>query len=233
MLLTANEETTATRMECEKCPKTFTRKSDLKRHTKQVHQEQKLHQCGICSKTFARKQHKEWHLRVCSMKGGDAIQEKVCSEEKVYKTIPHLSFTPVKGQTAFGGVFTDWSITYPDEYQSVDPVTLLNKSVHAMKDIIIAHNKKYTKRLKFVMSIHVVFQQGCDPTVKTEPSVVLHSSPFEVFLATDIEEVLDKAAEQLFEMIENYEGVGSGWVLDYLEKLDTSITSAYTGVDCK
>ena len=215
--------------QCEKCPKMFTRKDNLYQHMRQVHNKYKLYQCEICSKTFARKQHKDWHLRVCSMKGGDAIQEND-STVKAYKTIPHLSFTPVKGKTAFGGVFTDWSITYPDDYESVDPVTLLNKSVHAMKDIIIAHNKKYTKRLKFVMSIHVVFQQGCDPTVKTEPSVVLPSSPFEVFLATDIEETLDKAAEQLFEMIENYEGLGSGWMLDYLERLDTSITSAYTGL---
>ena len=225
-MLQAVDEETATRMEnhqCHKCPKTFTEKKKLNRHDRSFHNEQKLHQCGICQKTFARKQHKDWHLRVCSMKVGGTVQESE-DPEKTYKTIQNLAFTPVKGKTAFGGVFTDWSITYPDDYQLVDPVILLNKSVHAMKDIIIAHNKKYTKRLKFVMSIHVVFQQGCDLTVKTIPSVVLHSSPFEVFLATDIEEVLDKAAEQLFEMIENYEGVGSGWVLDYLEKLDTSIT---------
>ena len=80
------------------------------------------------------------------------------------------------------------------------------------------------------MSIHVVFEHGCDSTVKTEPPVVLHSSPFEVWLATDVEEVLEKAAEKLFEMIENYEGCGSGWVIDYLEQLDTTITSAYTGL---
>ena len=75
------------------------------------------------------------------------------------------------------------------------------------------------------MSIHVIFQQGCDMTVTTEPPVVLHSSPYTVYLATDLGKVLKKAAEQLFEMIENYKGVGSGWVLDYLEQLDTSITS--------
>ena len=158
------------------------------------------------------------------MKGGDAIQESE-APEKTYKTIPNLTFTPVNG-----GVFTDWSITYPDDYQLVDPIILLNKSVQAMKDIIIAHNKKYTKRLKFVMSIHVVFQQGCDSTVKTEPSVVLYSSPFEVWFSTNLDEILDKAAKQLFEMIENYEGVGSGWVIDDLERLDTIITSAYTGL---
>ena len=192
-MLDVDGETIAARMEnyqCAKCPRTFTKKRNLYRHDRSFHNEQKLHQCEICSKTFARKQHKDWHLRVCSMKVGDVIQEND-SPVKTYKTIPNLTFTPVKGKTAFGGVFTDWSITYPDYYQLVDPVILLNKSVHAMKDIIIAHNKKYTKRLKFVMSIHVVFQQGCDPTIKTEPSVVLHSSPFEVFLATDIEEVLE------------------------------------------
>ena len=224
MLLAADEET-ITIMECEKCSKTFTRKSDLKRHITQVHDEKKLYQCGICSKRFSRKQHKEWHLRVCSMKVGGTIQEKSCDEEKVYKTISNLTFTPMKGKTAFGGIFTDWSIVYPDDYQLIDPIILLNKSVQDMKDIIIAHNKKYTKRLKFLMSIHVVFEQGCDSTIKTEPPVVLHSSPYKVLLVTNIEKVLDNVATQLFEMIESYEGVGSGWTFDRLEQLDTSITS--------
>ena len=50
------------------------------------------------------------------------------------------------------------SITYPDDYQLVDPVILLNISAQAMKDIIIAHNKKHTKRLSLdwiILDLHI------------------------------------------------------------------------------
>ena len=50
------------------------------------------------------------------MKVGDEIQENE-APEKAYKTIHNLTFTPVKGKTVFGGVFTDWRITYPNDYQ--------------------------------------------------------------------------------------------------------------------
>ena len=205
---------------CEKCTKVFTMKKNLNQHIRSVHEEQKLHECGICQKKFARKQHKELHLKTCSMKVQGGMLRS-----KSYKPIANLKFSPMQGKTAFGGVFADWMIEYPDDYRLVDPIVLLRESVQAMKDIILDHNKKHTKRLKFTMSIHVVFEYASDPEVKTEPSVVLTTAPFTIYLATDIDESLKDATEKLYKMIEDYEGCGSGWVIAYLERLDTSITS--------
>ena len=44
--------------------------------------------------------------------------------------------------------------------------------------------------LKFNMSIHVAFEQATDPSIVTEPAVVLVSEQFEVYADTDITELL-------------------------------------------
>lgn len=205
---------------CEKCSKTFTAKKNLYQHVRVVHEEQKLHKCGICQKTFARKSHKEMHLKTCSMKvNGGALSVKT------YKDVPNLQFSPVRRKSAFGGCFADWKIHFPEDYNLVAPITLLSAAVKAMKDIIYKHLYEHTKTLKFTMSIHVVFEQAKDPEVKTVPPVVLTTSPYSVYVATDLDTCLDDAAHELYRLIEEYEGYGSGWVIDYLDRLDTNITS--------
>ena len=141
-----------------------------------------------------------------------------------------LKFSPTLRKSAFGGCFADWMIYFTDDYYLVDPIILLQTAAKAMKEIILKHNNKYTKRLKFTMSIHVVFERGCIPEVKTEPPVVLTIDPYEVYLSTNLDECLHDAAEELFKLIEEYEGCGSGWIIDHLDRLDTTITSAYTGL---
>ena len=101
----------------------------------------------------------------------------------------------------------------------------MKNSTAAMKDIILQHNTSQTKRLKYTMSIHVVFEKAADPEIKTEPPVVLTTSPRVVYLGTDIDKALGNTADDLLNRIEEYEGVGSGWIIDYFVRLDTGIYS--------
>ena len=75
------------------------------------------------------------------------------------------------------------------------------------------------------MSAHVIFQQGTDSKVKTEPSVVLTADPITVYITTDLDERLQESAQEIMELIENYEGVGSGWVYDRFIRMDISLNS--------
>ena len=211
-----------TNHKCVKCSKTFTEKRNLTRHVKSIHENQNPYECGICSRTFSRKQHKELHLRTCSgnvnIQGGKLYV-------KSYKTIPNLKFSPTLRQSAFRGIASDWMIYFPEDYYMVDPTILLKEATNTMKGIIMNQLYKHTKKLKFTMSIHVVFEKANDPEVKTVPPVVLTTHPYIVYLGTDIDNCLNDAAEDLFKRIENYEGCGSGWVIDHLVRLDTGIYS--------
>ena len=212
----------ATTFNCNECEKTFNRNDNLKQHIRHVHEKLKPHQCAICSKSFSRKQLKDYHVRTCSRKVTSSIEQ---SERPVKKNMHQLSFTPVKRWSGFEGIATEWSIYYPKEYNLCDHITLLESSALAMKDIIQKQLYEKTMRLKYTMNIHVVFTKAVDPEVKTEPPVVIWTYPTTVYLGTDLENSLILDANELYSKIEAYEGMGSGWVIDYLVRLDTEIYS--------
>ncbi len=205
---------------CAICSKTFTRSDNLKQHIDQVHGECGKHQCGICQKKFARKQHKEWHMRTCPrrVQGGEI-------KRKNYTLAKDLKFSPQFRIAAFGGIIAEWTIIIPDDYQMIDPNILLLEALRSMKTIIMKHLHDHTKKLKYTISEYVVFHHGCDPEVTTEPPVVLTTDPVSVYMATDLDHCFKESTEELMELIENYEGVGSGWVYDHFQRIDFSLTS--------
>ena len=211
-----------TTFNCNECEKTFSNKKNLNRHTRHVHEKLKPHQCGICFKTFSRKQNRDHHLRSCS-RNISAPGEQV--ERNVKEKTHELRFTPIKRSSGFGGLITEWCIYYPKEYRFCDHITLLKSSALAMKDIIQKQLYQEKLRLKYTMNIHVVFTKPIDLEVKTEPPVVLWTDPTTVYVATDLEKCLIDDAKVLYNKIEEYEGIGSGWIIDYLVRLDTSIFS--------
>ena len=136
-----------------------------------------------------------------------------------------LRFTPILRSSGFEGIATEWTIYHPEQYRFCDHITLLESSALAMKDIIQKQLYSYKFRLKYTMNIHVVFTKAVDPEAKTEPPVVLWTYPTTVYLGTDLENCLILDANELYSKIEEYEGIGSGWVIDYLVRLDTEIYS--------
>ena len=185
---------------CEICDpvKTFTRRADLKRHVKQVHEKEKRYKCGICQKEFARKAHKDFHHQVCLYK----VNSGHCK----------IEFTPVH-------VSTDWKVDIPADYHAVAPYPLLREAINAFRDPILKYNVAHMQKLKFTVSAYVVFQQASDPEIKTEPPVVLTTNRWIVYPGTDDRKQLNRAYDDLVRGIEGYEGTGSGWVIDYLNSL--------------
>ena len=136
-----------------------------------------------------------------------------------------LKFTPIHQSSGFRGIVTEWQIYYPEEYRLCDHMILLKTSALAMKNIIQKQLYEKTSRLKYTMNIHIVFTKAVAPEVKTEPPVVLWTNPRTVYAATDLDKCIKDDAKVLYNKIEDYEGIGSGWIIDYLVRLDTSIYS--------
>ena len=65
--------------------------------------------------------------------------------------------------------------------------------------------------------------QATDESIVTFPPVVLVTDQMEVYHDTDVDELLTKCAVALGDRIVSYEGNGSGWVVDKLIWLDTTI----------
>ena len=205
---------------CEQCTKAFTEKRNLTRHINDVHEKQKIHECGICQKQFTRKRNKELHLKHCS---GKRIPQATI-QDRTYKTANDLTFNVTLRQSAFGGCFSDWMIVYPQDYYFIEPIVLLKASTKSMKSTLINHLREH-KQFKFRMVIHVNFIKATNPDVQTVPPVVLTTTPHTVWPATDIDEELDAVPNELMLNIEEYEAFGSGWIIDHLVRFDTIITS--------
>ena len=214
--------------ECGICQKKFSRKS---------HKDMHLRICSrnvACGKTFTAEETTETAGGSVPLPAEKVKEPTVLGmtrdvwekKENVEKRVPNLRFTPVLLQSAFGGCFADWTIRFPVDYDRIDLRILLSESTLAMRDTILDTLWAHTKVLKFTMAVHVVYMQGTDPDVKTDPPVVLHTGSSDmIVVATDMYECLNGMAQQLYEMIETYEGNGSGWVFDRLVRLDTNIAS--------
>ena len=73
------------------------------------------------------------------------------------------------------------------------------------------------------MSIHVNFEKAVDPSIVTIPPAVRVAEQFEVYIDTDNGDLLREASKQLQNLIENYEGTGSGWIISNLAALNTTV----------
>ena len=51
---------------CERCPKEFADRADLRCHIKAVHEERNIYSCGICSQIFSRKQRRAYCEKTCA-----------------------------------------------------------------------------------------------------------------------------------------------------------------------
>eukprot|EP00111_Clytia_hemisphaerica_P010629 TCONS_00031064-protein len=77
-------------------------------------------------------------------------------------------------------------------------------------------NNKKQKGVKGIVSLFVVFCKADRKEVKTNPPICLKSEPFTILEATDVEEALRTATDQINDSLEKFIRNGSGWVLDHL-----------------
>ena len=212
-------EATTTEHQCEHCEKIFTLKKNLNQHVSAVHAKEKKHECELCCKKFSRKHNRKLHYKTCfptNVIGLPTLKE-------VRRT--DLPFKLILRKSAHRGNIAEWAIEYTAG--TTDPLVSLNDGVKAMKATIFEHSYKHTRQLKFFFAAHIVFVKATDPNVFTVPPVVLQTDPVRVFLADlfRLDEIFEKAIEQLMEKIETFQKNGSGWVIDHLVRLDTKIIS--------
>ena len=77
--------------------------------------------------------------------------------------------------------------------------------------------------IKFYISLHASFHLAINEEVKTEPPIVLNTSPTEALKSSNPQDLLRRAYEDFEEMLKNFTAIGSGWVLRKLLALDLHI----------
>ena len=191
---------------CERCPKEFADRADLRCHIKAVHEERNMYSCGICSQIFSRKQRRAYCEKTCASG----------TSKKNRRTLPIIKFYP--RCTCSDEIVTIWTITYSDDVSRCDPVSLLKESGKALKDII---RRQLHEKLRIDMTIHVVFEKVYNVDTKT---VALTTESDVLCVGASIDQYLADTIEELYEKMQ-YEACDNGWTIDYLQRLEMQLYS--------
>ena len=141
--------------------------------------------------------------------------------------------TITKMSSAFQGACVSWRLEFPEIRINSDPFEtdashganvqkLLEDAAGKMQNYILRYQRR-REPIKLNMSIHLDFMQATDNSIVTFPPVVLVTDQQEVYQDTNVNKLLKTFAMQLGDRIMSYEGNGSGWVVDKLIWLDTTV----------
>ena len=155
------------------CTAKFTRRGNLQRH-EDGHKEVAKYTCVNCKKIFKREDNKKYHERICGGQGSG-----VTLRPRPKRPAVNTSFKIVKTRTAFSNANVTWKLRYPRN-DGIDYIHLLNSSTAAIQKTLERY-QQLRRSLKFNMSLHVQFEQATDPSIKTNPPVVLVTEQFEVY----------------------------------------------------
>ena len=122
---------------------------------------------------------------------------------------------------AFKNATITWKLICA-KHNAAGVASLLDRSTRDMKSRLIGFRSK-NPALKFNMAIHITFQQQSDDSITTFPPVVLVTEQMELYPDDNLEELLKTCSNQLQNRITNYEGCGSGWTVQRINSLDTTV----------
>ena len=172
--------------------------------------------CKFCPKVFSRSDNRLAHERICGNQGSGVTLRK----RTIISRAASESFWISKVSTAFANANCKWKLRYfPNDGSNF--IELLKESTAAMEGRL-EKERRQKRSLKFNMSLHVIFEQAIDPSIKTVEPVVFNTRQAEYYVSTDISTVLKSCADQLERKVEDYQGLGRGWIISSLLALDTT-----------
>ena len=201
------------------CHRTFTQRCHLLRHVRNAHGN--LWSCATCKKTFKREANFGFHIKTCKFQINGVRPEPIQTGAGAIEQKSTGTFERVKD--ALNGTAQTLTMYLHGTKQKPDSILSVLKDAVATANepLIEERNKKHA--IKFYLSLHLTYHQAVDETVITDPPVVLHTEPQELYDATEVEESLEAVHKELERKIDAYEHEGSGWVLHQLLKPDLHI----------
>ena len=203
--------------------------------------------CTLCNKAFSRIDNLQKHKRNCnrrrgSLQSGSGLKRTFTFENSNMvlnkkSKFSNEGFKIETVKTAFKKAAITWTIKY-GKHEEEDIINLIDASIFTVESNLLKY--RGTKNaLKFIMTLHAMFEKTADSTILTDPPVCSVSEPIEVYPDTDVKECLDNVYKQLLNYIDVYERNGFGWVLTELKELDNTVwqhdplrASSYYSVDC-
>ena len=125
-------------------------------------------------------------------------------------------------RTAFRKANITWALKYPREYHGAIYEALLKKSIMEMeKNLADYIAKNGPVRVNFCLE--ATFVKSTDDSIRTNPNIMLMTEQFEIFKGTKLTIIFAEAVKQLINRVVDFQNTGSGWVLDRMVSLNTTL----------
>ena len=200
------------------CGRLFSQNKNLLRHVKACHTNGSCYCCGTCKKTFNRQDNFERHQKRCKQTGG----KRKASDDDVPIKVKYMKSSDMKIieiESALSKALVTYRIDLSSEEQN-DVLLLIRDGIKNMEHTI---NRVRDNGIKYFMTLSIKFHQATNVFDITDPPIVFHSEPYEIYDGSDITPSLKSIEMQLLKDIEVFQRNGSGWIINKLLQLDTTV----------
>ena len=215
---------------CKQCPRIFFGKTALDKHMEVSHGGEKPLGCENCLKRYVNKRNLTRHTQSCTtpstsssgagVKRSYTLENPTIMRAKTRKADKQYDVQVI--QTAFRDATRTFRVEYKKDMEEKDIINCLEASIYAMKHELQQYQSKH-HALKFNMALQLLFVKATDPDEVTPAPVCLVTEQFEVYADTNVMSQLVKAKKALLNQIDTFERNGSGWILQKLLCLDTTV----------
>ena len=225
---------------CEECDRTFRRLGNLLRHQRNTHATRSpqpyprsvdghgattsnvttgnrtsRNSCRYCNKEITRKLNLLLHEDNCE-KNTSGPKEK--TQSAVLQTGDGNREGFFLNASALNGTAREYRLEFA---MNLTPEWIVDLHEAITKDANILLNE-IRGSSKWYLTLELTFTKAIDPTISTDPAVYFNTHPVLLYLGDPLEH-LQSALKTLFWKIDEYEQVGSGWVLDRLIAITVSV----------
>lgn len=219
---------------CDDCGKSFSLLRYLKAHKQRVHKNVEIMKaCRFCGKTYKKLQYWKRHENMCTQKNiksvnkskivpydlsdeDNSIEPSPSKRVKTYQTSTNIS--PDNNCVSFKNILSTYTISSNSENRDDLQLFLKSSMPEICKNLNDELNSK--KSLKWYAVVEVQFRRAVT-TSENEFSPAFFRSHCQIILRDDeIADQVSKAAEKILSAFETFEGLKSGWVIDFVKKLE-------------
>ena len=228
---------------CAECDRTFGRLGNLHRHRRNVHstarqpyarsEEQQSatpsnattgkrssrNACRYCKKEISRKVNLFLHEDKCE-ENRSGPKEKPRSD--VLQTGDGNREGFILKANALNGAAREYRLEFATN-ATLEWMVDLHEAITKEANVLLNEiREKEGGSFKWYLTLELTFTKAIDPNISTDPAVYFNTHPVLLYLGDPLEH-LQSALKTLFWKVDEYEQVGSGWVLDRLIAITVSV----------
>ena len=203
---------------CEICNLPFWNEEQLRQHIG-WHNCSKTFTCTHCGRGFVKNERRKLHEKTCD----NNSHRQHCAPQRIQHGEGITTGKFKLFESALNGVVRGYRYEFPTDNHQIDSLKKLSEILHGDAKRIIKESYDEQKLFKWHIGLKAVFHKAMDVSLITDQPPYFQTLPLESYLSQDLDSRIEEAYIILRDRIDNYEEMGSGWVLNHFKCVDLRI----------